>query len=342
MSNLVKFPMSFIKISRKNFIYNINQIVQKTGSIDRLALVLKDNAYGHGLSLMTRLAFEAGVKHAVVRKLQEAYEIEDFFETILVLSDTPKTTSSKKIHIVINDLNHIDKIPKNTSVELKVDTGMHRNGVLTSEFVKAVEKIKEHSLNLVGVLTHFRSADEMGSEFFWQCKEFDRIKKIAQKLGIKDVRWHSCNSAGLFRLNRFDEDIARVGIAAYGCLKMPKPFNLPKLKPVMSLWAERISTRELEAMQRVGYAGAGQLQNKGIVSTYDIGYGDGWIRGNKPYVLPNKKEIIGRISMDAISIKTDEEQICIFDNAIDVAKQLNTIAYEILVKLSPTIKRTIV
>jgi alanine racemase len=336
--------MSIIKISRENFIYNINQIVHKTQSIEKVALVLKDNAYGHGLSLMANLAASIGVKHAVVRNLQEANEIEDLFETVLVLSEIPKTALGKKIRIVVNDFNCIAKIPKGTSVELKVDTGMHRNGVKPNEFIKAVEEIEKHSLNLVGIMTHFRSADEMGSEFFWQYKEFDRIKELAQKLSIKGVRWHSCNSAGLFRLNEFDEDIARVGIAAYGCLEMPKPFNLPKLKPIMSLWADRISTRELTAMQRVGYAGAGQMQNRGVVSTYDIGYGDGWLRGSssKPYILPDGKKILGRVSMDAISVETDEEQILIFDNAVDAAKQFDTIAYEILVKLSPSIRRVVV
>jgi len=336
--------MSLIKISHKNFVYNINQIVQKTQSIEKLALVLKDNAYGHGLSLMASLAADVGVKHAVVRNLQEAYEIENLFETVLVLSDIPKTAPDKKISIAVNDLNCIAKIPKDTSVELKVDTGMHRNGVLPSEFSKAVEEIEKHSLNLVGVMTHFRSADEMGSEFFWQRKEFDRIKELAQKLSLKGVRWHSCNSAGLFRVNEFDEDIARIGIAAYGCLEMPKPFNLPKLKPVISLWADRISTRELKAMQRVGYAGVGQLQSNGVVSTYDIGYGDGWLRGSssKPYILPNGKKILGRVSMDAISVETDKEQILIFDNAIEAAKQFDTIAYDILVKLSPAIRRIVV
>jgi len=336
--------MSLIKISHKNFVYNINQIVQKTQSIEKLALVLKDNAYGHGLSLMASLAADVGVKHAVVRNLREAYEIENLFETVLVLSEIPKTAPDKKISIVVNDLNCIAKIPKDTSVELKVDTGMHRNGVLPSEFSKAVEEIEKHSLNLVGVMTHFRSADEMGSEFFWQRKEFDRIKELAQKLSLKGVRWHSCNSAGLFRVNEFDEDIARIGIAAYGCLEMPKPFNLPKLKPVISLWADRISTRELKAMQRVGYAGAGQLQSNGVVSTYDIGYGDGWLRGSssKPYILPNGKKILGRVSMDAISVETDKEQILIFDNAIEAAKQFDTIAYDILVKLSPAIRRIVV
>ena len=125
---------------------------------------------------------------------------------------------------------------------------------------------------------------------------------------------------------------------------MPKPLNMPKLKPIMSLWADRISTRELTAMQRVGYSGAGQMQNRGVVSTYDIGYGDGWLRGSssKPYILPDGKKILGRVSMDAISVETDEEQILIFDNAVDAAKQFDTIAYEILVKLSPSIRRVVV
>jgi len=59
--------MAFITINRHNFHHNLNQIALKTGSKEKIAIVLKDKAYGHGLVLMAKLASEFGIKHAVVR-----------------------------------------------------------------------------------------------------------------------------------------------------------------------------------------------------------------------------------------------------------------------------------
>ena len=335
--------MSTIKISRENFFYNISQITRKTQSVEKIALVLKDNAYGHGLGIMARLAQEAGIRHAVVRTTAEAREICERFETVLALSDTPVSDPGEKIRIAVNDLSHLKRIPAGTRVELKVDTGMRRNGILPAEFPAALEQIAAKGLKLVGVMTHYRSADEMGSEFFWQRKRFDRLRNEAERLGIGHVRWHSCNSAALFRTGDFDEDIARVGIAAYGCLEMPEPFKAPPLKPVMSLWADRIATREAAFSERIGYGGDGMLPNGGVVSTYDIGYGDGWFRGDasRPYILPDGRKIIGRVSMDAVSIEGNDESVQLFDDASRVAKQFDTIAYDILVKLNPAIVRVV-
>ena len=53
--------MAFIKINKQNFYHNLNQIALKTGSIEKIAIVLKDNAYGHGLELMGKLGI--GVWH---------------------------------------------------------------------------------------------------------------------------------------------------------------------------------------------------------------------------------------------------------------------------------------
>ena len=302
--------------------------------------MLKDNAYGHGLLQMAKLAHEAGVRHAVVRRLGEAWAIEHLFETILVLSEIPNEAPVPNIRVAINGMRDIEKLPAGAAVELKVDTGMHRNGIEPEMFAEAVEKIASRGLELVGVMTHYRSADEMGSDFFWQKKRFERIREEALRLGVEGVRWHSCNSAALFRTGDFDEDIARVGIAAYGCLHMPPSFDVPELRPVASLWADRIATRDLEAGERVGYGGEGSFGHKTAVSSYDIGYGDGWPR--RPYTLPCGKRIVGRVSMDSIIVEGSDESICIFDDAAVAAKQLGTISYEVTTRLSPYIERIVV
>ena len=336
--------MSYILISRDNLFWNLNQIVAQAQSMDKIALVLKDNAYGHGLEIVAAMAAEAGVRHAVVRTLEEAKRAASFFETVLVLADMPDAVPEGNIRFTLNDMGQIDRYPEGCAVELKFDTGMHRNGIPDEMAEEAVAKVRERGLKIVGVMTHHRSADEMGSHFFWQKRRFEELKRKLKREGLEGVRWHSCNSAALFRTQNFDEDIARVGIAVYGCLRMPEPFKSPQLRPVMSLWAERISSRRVTPDMGIGYGGEGRLATEGIVSAYDIGYGDGWLRGDAahPYRLPDGRSIVGRVSMDLISVEGTDEAICLFDDAAEAARQFGTIAYDVMVKLHPRIKRRVV
>ena len=158
--------MAFIKINRQNFYHNLSQIALKTGSVEKIGIVLKDNAYGHGVELMGKLAAEFGIKHAVVRKTAEAEKIRDLFETILVLGDT--IIKDEVYSFTLNTLREIKRAQKGAKVELKVDTGMHRNGIALDELDEALSLIREQGLNLVGLMTHYRSSDELGSEFFWR------------------------------------------------------------------------------------------------------------------------------------------------------------------------------
>jgi len=338
--------MAYITINKNNFFNNLDIIAKQTKSVDKIALVLKDNAYGHGLLEMAVLAKGYGITKAVVRTDDEAKIIESFFEYILVLCEIPKQ-KSKKIRYTINDLNSIDKYPAGTKVELKIDTGMHRNGINISDLKGAFLKIKEANLELEAVFTHHRSADELTSEWFWQNDNFKFIKKesisLAKEFGFQNLRFHSSNSASLFRFNDFDEDMARVGIAAYGCLKLPNSLNQSNLKPVLSLYASKISRRELKAGQRVGYGGDYEAIKDCIVSNYNFGYGDGFLRvcSNK-YKTPNNTELIGKISMDNSSFISDKEELLIFNDAREVALQAGTISYEVLTSLKAKIKRKVI
>ena len=334
--------MAFIKINKENFYHNLNQIALKTGSVDKIAIVLKDNAYGHGLELIAELAANFGVKEAVVRNTKEAKQISTLFESVLILGDT--IVKDKKYTFAINSLEDISNAQKGAKVELKVDTGMHRNGIAFSELNRALEEIENRGLVLVGVMTHYRSADELSSEFFWQQKQFERVKESVKKRGIKDVRFHSYNSAAILRSKQFDEDLVRVGIGAYGYNELPNSFDKVALKPVLSLHAKKIVTRKLDKAQRVGYGGDFVAPKEMFVSTYDLGYGDGWCRGdaNQPYITQEGLALLGRVSMDLVILESEKNEICIMDDAQKAAKQFDTISYEITTALSSDIKKIVI
>ena len=72
--------MSYIELNKSAFFHNLDIIAQKTADKDKIALVLKDNAYGHGLLEVAEMAKEYGVSKAVVRTEHEAERIRDYFK----------------------------------------------------------------------------------------------------------------------------------------------------------------------------------------------------------------------------------------------------------------------
>ena len=335
--------MAYITLNKNNFFNNLNIIKQQTKDIKKIALVLKDNAYGHGLVDIAKLAQDYGITKAVVRTYEEALHVEEYFEYILILADFPKEYKNK-FRYTINDIDSINKFPKNTKVELKIDTNMHRNGICISSIKNAFEKIKKANLKLEAVFTHHRSADELTSEWFTQNDIFKTVKKesakLASEFGFNKLRFHSANSASLFRTQNFDEDIARVGIAAYGCMELPNALHVEGFKSVLSLYANKISSRELKEGECVGYGATYTAKENEIVSNYDFGYGDGFLRFcSNNYTTPNNEKLVGRISMDNSSFLSIKDEILIFDDASKISKSANTISYEILTSLKPNIKR---
>ena len=330
--------MSYIELNKPAFFNNLDIIAQKTADKDKIALVLKDNAYGHGLLEVASMAQEYGISRSVVRTEQEAASIKEYFEYILILNPKFPILNHNNYVYTINCLDDIQNFPSRTRVELKIDTGMHRNGIAMDEFDEAMRMIEIQRLKLEAVFTHYRSADAMSSEWFWQKKNFENFKKKNS-----DLRFHSCNSAGLFRTSDFDEDMVRIGIAAYGCLQMDRGFEETGLKPVLSLVAEKVSSRHLKKGQKVGYNATFEADEDMEISNYDIGYADGFSRLlSNNYQTPDGDELVGRVSMDNSSYKSNKDKLLVFDDANEIAAFCGTIGYEVLTSLSPSIERRIV
>jgi alanine racemase len=340
--------MSKITINKQNYYHNLEILASKAGGKHRLMAVIKDNAYGHGLEIMAKLASEFGIKKAAVKNQEEALHVKDFFDEVLVLADHP-TSTTQNISFAVHSLEFLKKFPKNSNIHLNIDTGMHRNGILMSQIKEALLFVKENSLNLKGIFTHFRSADDMNGELFWQQENWKKAKEDAIKeikiLNLDTPAFHSCNSSALLRSRGgIEDDFARCGIATYGYTHIDKNIATYDLKPVMSLYANRLSTRILKKGQKVGYGGVHVALKNKVISTYDIGYGDGFFRydGLGNLSIANEQKILGRVSMDSLCVGGDKDEVCLFNDVTKLSNYFNTITYEILTKLMPWIKRLVI
>lgn len=342
--------MAYISLDFDAYRQNLKYLGEKVGDISKVMAVLKDNAYGHGLEKMAPLAAACGIKRAVVKDTKEALIVAPFFEKVLVLIEAMpnKAKADDKISYSADELKSLKEFPKGTAIHLKIDTGMRRNGIMPHQIEEAYKLCLENELILEGIFTHFYGSDMLGSEFYTQNETYKNTKltciKLAKKYNLNIPIFHSRNSAAILRINDdFDDDFVRAGIASYGYTDLDKSFGHFPLKPVMSLWAKRLSTRELEKGDRVGYGGVFTAKNKMTISCYDLGYGDGFFRydGLDELHVANGKKILGKMSMDSFSLEGDADEVCVFENVSKLAKHFRTISYEILTKLSPFLNRVI-
>ena len=338
--------MAYCLINKSNYFHNLSKIEEKI-SKDKIAVVIKNNAYGHGLKEIAELASEYGIRHAVVNNSAEANMVYSLFDSIIVLQDTFQNQVNENIIITINSIDSINKIASNTKVELKVDTGMNRNGVMLKDFGLALDLIVQNKLTLNGVFTHFSNAYLEDDSLIQQKDKFDKIKQTVlndQRFSDNNIRFHCCASSSLFRINNNEYDLARVGIMSYGYVALPDTYAKPPLKPVLSLWANKITTKSISEGDSVGYGQVFRASEDMIVSTYDIGYGDGFMRldGDKTENIEDGREILGVVSMNSFSTSGDDKEVCVFENAERFSNIHGTIVYEVISNINPNLKRIIV
>ena len=323
--------MATVYLNKTNLFKNLQKISLINPNI---LAVIKDNAYGHGIITISKLLKEFGIKKVCVRNNQEAEIIKGFFEEILIFNPTT-ARNGKNISYAINSLKQLKK-NRHPYIHLKFDTGMHRNGILIEEIDEVFEIIVKKNFEIRGVFTHFCCSEEENCDTFIQYEKFKKIKNIienfCEKNSIKKPYFHIANSTALNKLpDTFD--YVRPGIAIYG--------GIEGYEPVMSLVGNVVSVREIEN-DGVGYNKNFFSKEKVILSTVDVGYADGI-----PYFKNGCKlkdtRAVGKISMDYMSVLGEfKKEVVIFDDVKEFVKNFDTITYDILVKMSPRIKRVVI
>lgn len=335
------------------------RFVQKTVSPKQVIPVIKADAYGHGAIDVMKALIEEGVTLFAVSLLEEALVLRQVSKDVgllllgPILEDQIEICHKHHIQFTIYDLSLADKViqfPHTLEIHIKVDTGMHRYGLeQPSDIIVLMEKLKETPHKVVGIYTHFATANEQDELFF---RQIEAMEKVMDCLPYKPDMIHVSNSSASLR---YEKNIhwtthVRLGISLYG-LSLDK--GQEGLKPVMTLKSKIVEIKTLKIGETVGYGATYKAyKQEERIAVIPIGYADGWIRRNKTgYVEINHKlyRMVGIICMDACFIKVDEnvkcgDEVILFGGLIsidDVAKRLSTISYEVVCQMSKRIPRVI-
>ena len=351
----------FIYVNSKNLIHNLDAIEKNVKK--KLCLVVKANAYGHGISWAVNTAIKCKIEWFAVASISEAIEVRNISKSvnILLLSEPSETEIEK---VVINNIDltvynqaFINKLVESGSkinVHLKIDTGMHRIGCEPEEFNNIYNLINDSDLNLRGICTHFPTADN-NIEFTQEALE--KFKNTIREVDTSELVIHVDNSASSFY--NFDQlfNLSRIGIAAYGIPITAKKIEL-ELLPTMEIKTRISNIQKRKIGESVSYGHAKILERDSIIATAPIGYADGYPWNSFPdgkVIISNSFcKLIGRVTMDQILIDVTDIDAKINDEVVilgksenksisievlDIATWNKTIPWEILTNMSKRLER---
>jgi len=329
----------------------------------KLMPVVKANAYGHGAIEVAKVLEKEKVDFLAVATFDEAVELRknNIKTPILIIGyidkDEIEEAIKNTISMSVYDLEMTRKISQaakkiniKANIHLKLDSGMHRLGFMPEDFICAYKKLSNEKFLMIDYLyTHF--ADITNTVFTSkQLKVLDNILEQIKKEKLPSLKVHISRSEGL-DIPKTYYDIVRPGLAIYGLS------NLKGLEPALTFKTKIGQVKNIKKGDFVGYSLTYKALKDMKIATIAVGYSDGYGRNlsNKGEVIVNgtKCPVIGRVCMNLTIINVDkvknpkigDEVILIGKSgregitAIDLAKKINTIPYEIVSRIPKEIPR---
>jgi len=353
--------------------FNFHSTRSLVGTDVKYMAVVKADAYGHGAIECARRLEADGIDWFGVAIPEEGVEIRKagVKTPILCLGSfwpgQEELLFEYGLTTVIYDIErarHLSRFAADkgtVDIHVKIDTGMHRVGVDFSEADAFANELKTFTnLRVNGLLTHFSSAENPREDDFTalQIQRFKEACEIFRKAG-HDPEWlDMANSPAAIAHADSRGNMVRLGGALYGLLDdiMPEKTPLPELKPVLSLRSQIAYVRHVPAGETLGYGRIYRTDRDSRIALLPIGYADGYPRGlsnrGKAWVNGHLVPVVGRISMDWTFLDvTDAGNVQIGDEvymigglnaavrAADMARELDTIGYEITCGISPRVCR---
>lgn len=347
--------------------YNVQSIRRHTAGMKIMAIV-KANAYGHGILEVTRQAVTSGVDYIGVGFLEEGIFLRqnDVEAPILVMGGILGYQVRKFIQydleITVSSLElarHVDREAKHQKarVHLKIDTGMERIGVShlhAIDFIREVAKLQ--NTEIVGIYSHFATADEKDSAFTHvQLERYMHVIDALRSEGIDVPLKHIGNTGAVVSLDKEYGNMARPGLGLYG-IHPSRTVNDLDLKPVLSLKSKVVFIKRVPADTGISYGLLYRTKVPSNIVTIPIGYGDGYSRllTNRAEVLIHGKRypIVGAVCMDQLMVDLGDDKAEIGDEVVligrmgqeeitatEIAEKMGTIPYEVTCMINARVPR---
>ncbi|MEO6984998.1 MAG: alanine racemase [Paralcaligenes sp.] len=333
--------------------------------------VIKANAYGHGIVNAVRGFVRAdGLAMLDINEAVRCREagwtkpillLEGFFEP-----DDITMLDEYRLSTTVHNQDQLDMLRQARPRQpidalIKLNVGMNRLGFSVAQYAPAYRQAiglqEQRILGSLGKMTHFARADDSAAVTREQTDLFNNTTRdLPGKVSV-------CNSAatltaGLWSTLEPVEQWIRPGICLYGATPFgDRPADSFGLRPAMTLSAELISMRRIEAGAGVGYGHVFVAPQAMTIGVAACGYADGYPRhaptGTPVAVDGVMTRTLGRVSMDMLIVDLTAvpqahigSQVVLWGEdgpSIDaVAQASGTLGYELMCALAARVPVTVV
>jgi alanine racemase len=287
----------WLDISLPVFAENVRNAKATLAVEAKLMVAVKSGAYGHGGRELARVAVDAGADALAVLDidtgvhLRAAVPDSPMLAWLLSASCNFVRAHEANITLGVSHMWQLEKIAlecagRRTTVHLKIDTGLHRNGALAEDWPDLVARAAELEtaglINVEGVWSHL--ADTSVEEDARSLARFMDAVSIARSAGLSPNVLHIAASAAATDFPESRLDMVRVGISAYGV----SPFadrgaEDMGFTPVMSAHARvtEVDTANSRAIVSMGFADG----------LFEIPPGIGWVLVGETSVVIDSVEL---------------------------------------------------
>lgn len=331
--------------------------------------VVKADAYGHGMFPVAAALRTRGVNWLGVALPSEALMLRDSGDTGHILAwlwapgdEDIERCVAAEVDLGVSNSRMLQEVRaaavatgKKARVQLKVDTGVSRNGCSFSQWPALITETLEAGplIEVTGVWSHLANADIPNHPSVDEQRLlFDQACATAEAIGLVIPLRHLANSPAALLHPDTHYDLVRVGIALYGVSPVEGcDFGL---RPAMALVSSVASVKTVDAGASVSYGATWTATEDTSIALVLGGYADGIPRSasNRAEVFINGQlhPIVGRVAMDQFMVALQGEaragdEVIIFGvapTANDFARACETIGYEIVTRIGPRVPRVYV
>lgn len=317
----------------------------------QLMLVVKNDAYGHGVDRVVADAAAHGVEWfgafdipMGVRARAAAGPDAHVFSWVTVGRAEIGVALDADIELGVGDAGYLEDVAsvsagRRARVHLKIDTGLHRNGVRPEDwpaFVARAAQLEDSGdIRVVGIWSHIAETSD-ASDDRARADYFDAVQ-VARDAGLRPEVLHLAASAAGFARPEFRLDLVRFGAFCYGIRSTDGPV-LEGIEPAATLLAPvtRVDADTVEVA-------CGSLD--GLPSTLS-----GRVTVGTP-AGPRTLRRVGEVSLtvDAWPGAAVGDEVAVFgpgalgeSSVTTLAEAIGTVGEEIIVRVSPLIPRVYV
>lgn len=350
--------------------HNITELQKKAPGAEIMGVV-KGYAYGHGNPASARAMVAAGATRLGVARVAEALHLREagLSVPVHIFTEPPPSAVMTVVDYDLTPTVYTQSFASSLSeaalaagrtvpVHVKLDTGMHRVGLMADEVSGAIKTLRSlKGIEVEGAWSHLAVADLVDHPFTRkQIDLFSDLLGEIERAGVRLRYRHLANSAATLSAPAAHYDIVRCGVAAYGLWPGADLAGTGDLRPALALRARVNQVKVVSEGERLSYGLRYELEHTGRVVTVPAGYADGYDRrlsGRADVLIDGRRHpVSGAVCMDQFMVDVGDRDLDVGTvvtligtdggdtvTAEELATLIGTINYEVTTRIPSRVPR---